>query len=143
MADPGITIGLKVPPPPPLHTAASAASLVPTTPGTSNPASTAPSIKEGKTGFVAESKEQFVPIIPSRDEDEESSSENGDALNNPNGNPESNLPPVDGGKEAWLFLAASFVVEALVWGMYPSHFSLSLIVYIEIGEIKGDGCCLV
>jgi len=27
------------------------------------------------------------------------------------------LPPVDGGKDAWLFLAASFVVEALVWGM--------------------------
>lgn len=26
------------------------------------------------------------------------------------------LPPVDGGKDAWLFLAASFVVEALVWG---------------------------
>jgi hypothetical protein len=27
------------------------------------------------------------------------------------------LPPVDGGKSAWLFLAAAFVVEALVWGM--------------------------
>jgi hypothetical protein len=27
------------------------------------------------------------------------------------------LPPVDGGKDAWLFLAASFIVEALVWGM--------------------------
>ena len=26
------------------------------------------------------------------------------------------LPPVDGGKGAWLFLAAAFVVEALVWG---------------------------
>jgi hypothetical protein len=26
------------------------------------------------------------------------------------------LPPVDGGKDAWLFLAASFVIEALVWG---------------------------
>ena len=26
------------------------------------------------------------------------------------------LPPVDGGKVAWLFLAAAFVVEALVWG---------------------------
>ena len=29
------------------------------------------------------------------------------------------LPPVDGGKDAWLFLAASFVVEALVWGKLP------------------------
>lgn len=27
------------------------------------------------------------------------------------------LPPVDGGKDAWLFLAACFMIEALVWGM--------------------------
>jgi hypothetical protein len=26
------------------------------------------------------------------------------------------LSPVDGGKDAWLFLAASFMIEALVWG---------------------------
>jgi hypothetical protein len=26
------------------------------------------------------------------------------------------LPPADGGKDAWLFLASSFVIEALVWG---------------------------
>lgn len=26
------------------------------------------------------------------------------------------LPPVDGGKDAWLFLAAAFAIEALVWG---------------------------
>jgi len=26
------------------------------------------------------------------------------------------LPPVDGGKDAWLFLTACFAVEALVWG---------------------------
>lgn len=26
------------------------------------------------------------------------------------------LPPVDGGKHAWFFLAACFVVEALTWG---------------------------
>lgn len=26
------------------------------------------------------------------------------------------LPAVDGGKEAWLFLAGSFFIEALVWG---------------------------
>lgn len=30
---------------------------------------------------------------------------------------ELNLPPVDGGKQAWLFLAACFVLEALIWGM--------------------------
>lgn len=29
---------------------------------------------------------------------------------------EFSLPPVDGGKEAWLFLAGSFFIEALVWG---------------------------
>jgi hypothetical protein len=28
----------------------------------------------------------------------------------------SSLPPVDGGKDAWFFLAASFMVEALTWG---------------------------
>ena len=27
------------------------------------------------------------------------------------------LPPVDGGKDAWLFLAACFMIEGLVWGM--------------------------
>ena len=27
------------------------------------------------------------------------------------------LPRVDGGKDAWLFLAACFMIEALVWGM--------------------------
>ena len=26
------------------------------------------------------------------------------------------LPQADGGKDAWLFLAACFIVEALVWG---------------------------
>ncbi|KAK1147863.1 hypothetical protein N8T08_000377 [Aspergillus melleus] len=26
------------------------------------------------------------------------------------------LPPIDGGKDAWLFLAACFVMEALIWG---------------------------
>lgn len=28
----------------------------------------------------------------------------------------STLPPVDGGRQAWLFLAGSFSIEALVWG---------------------------
>ncbi|KAI0430435.1 MFS general substrate transporter [Xylaria sp. FL1042] len=36
--------------------------------------------------------------------------------NNRDGNPEFSLPPVDGGREAWLFLAACFVVDALIWG---------------------------
>jgi hypothetical protein len=29
---------------------------------------------------------------------------------------EFSLPPVDGGKDAWFFLAAAFMLEALVWG---------------------------
>jgi hypothetical protein len=32
------------------------------------------------------------------------------------GHHEFSLPPADRGKDAWLFLAAGFVVEALVWG---------------------------
>ncbi|KAI0862726.1 MFS general substrate transporter [Xylaria cubensis] len=35
---------------------------------------------------------------------------------NTSGNPEFSLPPVDGGKEAWLFLAACFVVDSLIFG---------------------------
>lgn len=30
--------------------------------------------------------------------------------------PEFSLPQADGGKDAWMFLAACFVVEAVVWG---------------------------
>ena len=32
-------------------------------------------------------------------------------------NHEFSLPPADGGKDAWLFLAGAFVLEALVWGI--------------------------
>lgn len=38
------------------------------------------------------------------------------ATQNRSGAHEFSLPPADGGKDAWLFLAACFVVEALVWG---------------------------
>ena len=33
----------------------------------------------------------------------------------------SSLPPVDTGKDAWLFLAASFMVEALIWGEFTVY----------------------
>lgn len=36
---------------------------------------------------------------------------------------EFSLPPVDRGKDAWLFLAAAFIVEALVWG-FPFSFGV-------------------
>lgn len=31
---------------------------------------------------------------------------------------EANLPPVDRGRGAWGFLAACFMIEALIWGIY-------------------------
>ncbi|EHK17349.1 uncharacterized protein TRIVIDRAFT_195286 [Trichoderma virens Gv29-8] len=41
----------------------------------------------------------------------------------PSGTAEFSLPPVDRGKDAWLFLAACFVLEALVWG-FPFSFGV-------------------
>ncbi len=38
---------------------------------------------------------------------------------------EFSLPQADGGKDAWLFLAAGFVIEALVWGMLLSFRSVN------------------
>jgi hypothetical protein len=35
--------------------------------------------------------------------------------------PEFSLPPVDGGKDAWLFLFSAFVLEVLVWGTFSSR----------------------
>ncbi|EFY94170.1 MFS transporter [Metarhizium robertsii] len=39
------------------------------------------------------------------------------------GRQEFSLPPVDGGKDAWFFLAACFFVEALTWG-FPFSFGV-------------------
>jgi hypothetical protein len=39
----------------------------------------------------------------------------------PEGHTQFSLPPVDGGKDAWLFLFASFLLEALVWGKSPPY----------------------
>lgn len=36
------------------------------------------------------------------------------------GQPEFSLSPADGGKDAWLFLAAAFFIEALIWGTVSS-----------------------
>jgi hypothetical protein len=44
--------------------------------------------------------------------------QNSDEIQDHAQNTEFSLPQVDGGKDAWLFLAACFVVEALVWGKY-------------------------
>jgi hypothetical protein len=40
----------------------------------------------------------------------------GEADRPPEGRQEFSLPPADGGKDAWLFLAAAFFLEALIWG---------------------------
>lgn len=32
------------------------------------------------------------------------------------------LPPTDGGKDAWLFLFACFMLEGLIWGMHSTRF---------------------
>ena len=57
---------------------------------------------------------------PSSDEEAEPSPTtppNGISDPGPNGHNEFSLPSVDGGKDAWMFLGATFVLEALVWGM--------------------------
>jgi len=46
---------------------------------------------------------------------------------------EFSLPQADGGKDAWLFLAACFIVEALVWGNHPSKFFKNIWVKRIIG----------
>ena len=49
--------------------------------------------------------------------------------------PESSLPPVDTGKDAWLFLVACWAVEALVFGEYlPAHsHSSSILTRAQLG----------
>lgn len=49
----------------------------------------------------------------------------------PSTHDESSLPPVDGGKDAWLFLTACFVVEALVWGKTLHCFSCHRMLLIQ------------
>jgi MFS family permease len=66
-----------------------------------------------------------------------STSETNDA-DNPNHHPEFSLPPVDGGKDAWLFLAAAFVVEALVWG-FPFSFGIFQEYYSTHEPFQGSG----
>ncbi|KAL8836820.1 MAG: hypothetical protein Q9205_004448 [Flavoplaca limonia] len=51
---------------------------------------------------------------------------------------ESTLPPVDGGKDAWLFLAACFVVEALVWG-FPFSYGVFQEYYSTHEPFQGSG----
>lgn len=47
------------------------------------------------------------------------------------------LPPVDGGKDAWLFLAACFAIEALVWG-FPFTFGIFQSYYSTHAPFAGE-----
>ncbi|CAL8577440.1 hypothetical protein XPA_003269 [Xanthoria parietina] len=68
--------------------------------------------------------------------DPRSIEDNGDRVSsNPN---DSSLPAVDGGKDAWLFLAACFVVEALVWG-FPFSYGVFQEYYSTHDPFKGSG----
>lgn len=42
---------------------------------------------------------------------------------------EMDLPPVDRGRRAWLFLAACFMIEALIWGMLRAGNRFLTLVY--------------
>lgn len=48
------------------------------------------------------------------------------------------LPPMDGGMNAWLFLAACFVMEALVWG-FAFTYGVFQEYYNSIPEFKNNG----
>ncbi|KAJ7160111.1 major facilitator superfamily domain-containing protein [Mycena filopes] len=50
-----------------------------------------------------------------------------DALGGSDASP---LPPVDGGIHAWSFLAAAFVLEAIVWG-FPTAYGVFLEAYLQ------------
>ncbi|KAF4464344.1 hypothetical protein FALBO_8820 [Fusarium albosuccineum] len=52
------------------------------------------------------------------------------------------LPRVDGGKDAWLFLAASFTVEALTWG-FPFAFGVFQDYYSTHAPFKGSSSIAV
>ncbi|KAJ5232593.1 hypothetical protein N7468_005549 [Penicillium chermesinum] len=55
----------------------------------------------------------------------------------PNG-ANANLPPIDGGINAWLFLAACFVMEALVWG-FAFTYGIFQEYYSRMEEFRDSG----
>ncbi|KAF7313006.1 hypothetical protein MKEN_00985500 [Mycena kentingensis (nom. inval.)] len=61
----------------------------------------------------------------------ESTSAVGELLENPTATAtERVLPPADRGREAWSFLAAAFIVEAIVWG-FPDAYGVFLDEYLK------------
>ena len=55
---------------------------------------------------------------------------------------QSSLPPIDGGFQAWMFLAASTMVEALVWG-FGFSFGVFENYYRNNDQIKGSNMVAV
>ncbi|KAJ4334943.1 hypothetical protein N0V95_009034 [Ascochyta clinopodiicola] len=51
--------------------------------------------------------------------------------------PEFSLPPVDGGKDAWLFLFSAFVLEMLVWG-FPFAYGIFQEYYSSNPPFEGS-----
>lgn len=47
------------------------------------------------------------------------------------------LPPVDGGKDAWIVLAAAFVLEAAVWG-FPFSYGVFQEYYLNHEPFKEE-----
>lgn len=65
-----------------------------------------------------------LSILPAQGDYRSASHEEPESVFHENPNPEIefSLPPVDGGKDAWLFLVAAFIIEVLVWGIcFPSR----------------------
>ncbi|KAJ7739059.1 MFS general substrate transporter [Mycena maculata] len=69
----------------------------------------------------------FSPPTHSDGYPEVSSANSVNALTSVNG---SALPPTDGGFGAWSFLAAAFIVEAIVWG-FPNSYGVFLDSYLQ------------
>ncbi|KAJ5257157.1 hypothetical protein N7478_013261 [Penicillium angulare] len=55
---------------------------------------------------------------------------------------QNSLPPIDGGFQAWMFLAASTMVEALVWG-FAFSFGVFESYYRDNDQIKGSSMVAV
>ncbi|RSL75506.1 hypothetical protein CEP51_010786 [Fusarium floridanum] len=49
----------------------------------------------------------------------------------------SSLPPADGGRDAWKFLIASFIVEAVLWG-FPLAFGVFQDYYPRLPQFQDD-----
>ena len=47
---------------------------------------------------------------------------------------EFSLPQADRGKDAWLFLAGCFMVEALIWGEYPPTINNNVLRILQVSH---------